>query len=57
MDKEKRTCYICFRVTPTEKERFRKFALRKDLPLGGLMRLAVEQMIFREVAGKGSVTK
>ena len=57
MDKEKKTCYICFRVTPSEKERFRKFAGRKNLPLGGLIRLSVEQMIFREVVGKGGVTK
>lgn len=57
MTKEKKSCYICFRVTPSEKERFKKFAFRKDLPLGGLIRLAVEQMIFREIAGKGGVTK
>ncbi len=57
MTKENKSCYICFRVTPTEKERYRKFAGRKNLPLGGLIRLAVEQMIFREVVGKGGVTK
>ena len=57
MDKEKKTCYICFRVTPTEKERYRIFAGRKNLPLGGLIRLAVEQMIFREHSRKSGVTK
>jgi len=57
MTEEKKSCYICFRVTPSEKLRFRKFAMRKNLSLGGLMRLAAEQMIFREVTGKGGVTK
>ena len=53
----KKSCYICFRVTPAEKERYRKFAVRKNSPLGGLIRLAVEQMIYREYLGKGGVTK
>ncbi len=57
MAEERKTCYICFRVTPAEKERYRKFAARKNSPLGGLIRLAVEQMIFREHIGKSGVTK
>ena len=57
MTKEKKTCYICFRVTPSEKERFRKFAARMNTSLGGLVRLAVEKMIYTELLGKGGVTK
>ena len=57
MTTENKTCYICFRVTPSEKARFQKFAARKKSPLGGLIRLAVEQMIYREYLGKSGVTK
>ena len=57
MEKEKKSCYICFRVTPSEKERFRKFASRVNTSLGGLARLAIEKMIYTELLGKGGVTK
>ena len=44
---EKRTSYICFRVSPREKAEYKKVAEDKGISLGRLIRSAVDELMNR----------
>ena len=47
---EKRTSYICFRVSPREKAEYKKVAEDKGISLGRLIRSAVDELMNRPPA-------
>lgn len=54
MKKEKKTSYICFRVSPREKEQYRQFAVSAGVSLGQLIRNAVHAFMSKPVADSSS---
>ena len=54
MKKEKKTSYICFRVSPREKEQYRQFAVSAGVSLGQLIRNAVHVFMSKPGANSSS---